>query len=316
VTKRILVTGGAGFLGSHLCRRLVEAGHHVLCLDNFSTGAKENIEALLASPLFELKIHDVTQPFEAEVEEIYNLACPASPLSYQRDPILTTKTSVFGAIAMLELARRRGAKILQASTSEIYGDPAANPQTEDYWGNVNPIGVRACYNEAKRCAETLFFDYGRQHGVRIKIARIFNTYGPTMQLGDGRVVPNFIIQALRGEPITVFGDGRQTRSFCYVDDMVSGFIRLMDTADAVTGPVNLGNPEEITVLDLAKTIIARIGSRSAIEHAALPGDDPKQRQPDITRARDLLGWHPSVALAEGLDRTIADLDGRLRAAIP
>jgi len=314
VTKRILVTGGAGFLGSHLCRHLVEAGHHVLCLDNFSTGTKANVEPLLANARFALKCQDVTDPLEAGVDEIYNLACPASPLSYQRDPIMTTKTSVLGAIAMLELAKRQRARIFQASTSEIYGDPAASPQSETYWGNVNPIGVRACYNEAKRCAETLVFDYWRQHGLRIKIARIFNTYGPNMRADDGRVVSNFIVQALRGEAITVYGDGRQTRSFCYVDDMISGFVRLMDSGDPITGPVNLGNPEQITVLDLAKRIIDMTGSRSRIVHVALPGDDPKQRQPDIAMAAALLDWRPSISLSEGLGRTIAHLDGELRAA--
>ena len=304
-TKRVLVTGGAGFIGSFLCERLIAAGHEVLCIDNFFTGARENVAHLLGHPRFELLRHDVTFPLYVEVDEIYNLACPASPIHYQFDPVQTTKTSVHGAINMLGLAKRVKARILQASTSEVYGDPQVHPQPESYWGHVNPIGTRACYDEGKRCAETLFFDYHRQHGLRIKVARIFNTYGPRMHPNDGRVVSNFIMQALTGQDITVYGDGRQTRSFCYVDDLVDGLIRLMESGDEVTGPVNLGNPGEFTILELAQKVIARTNSRSKIVHAPLPADDPVQRQPDITRAKETLGWAPTIPLDEGLDRTIA-----------
>jgi len=304
-SKRILVTGGAGFIGSHLCARLLAQGHEVLCVDNYFTGRRQNVAHLLTDPKFELMRHDVTFPLYVEVDEIYNLACPASPVHYQFDPVQTTKTSVHGAINMLGLAKRTKARILQASTSEVYGDPAVHPQTEDYWGNVNPIGPRACYDEGKRCAETLFFDYHRQHGVDIKVARIFNTYGPRMHPNDGRVVSNFVMQALRGEDITIYGDGLQTRSFCYVDDMVDGLIRLMESAPGVTGPINLGNPGEVTMLALAEAVIAEVGSGSGIVHKPLPQDDPKQRQPDITLARKVLGWEPSVPLAEGLARTVA-----------
>lgn len=303
--KRILITGGSGFLGSHLCDRLIGAGHDVLCVDNYFTGSKENIRHLIGHPRFELMRHDVTFPLYVEVDEIYNLACPASPIHYQHDPVQTTKTSVHGAINMLGLAKRIKAKILQASTSEVYGDPSIHPQTEDYWGNVNPIGPRACYDEGKRCAETLFFDYNRQHNLRIKVARIFNTYGPRMAVNDGRVVSNFIVQALRGEDITVYGDGGQSRSFCYVDDMAEGLIRLMEaTPDGFTGPVNLGNPGEFTILELAQKVIATLGSTSRIIHKPLPQDDPMQRQPDITLARTALGWEPKVRLDEGLAPTI------------
>jgi UDP-glucuronate decarboxylase len=303
--KRVLVTGGAGFLGSHLCERLLAAGNDVLCVDNFFTGSRDNVLRLLSDPHFELMRHDVTFPLYVEVDEIYNLACPASPIHYQRDPVQTTKTSVHGAINMLGLAKRVGARILQASTSEVYGDPAVHPQPEDYWGNVNPVGPRACYDEGKRCAETLFFDYHRQHALSIKVIRIFNTYGPRMHPNDGRVVSNFIIQAMKGEPITVYGDGQQTRSFCYVDDLIEGFLRFMDTPAAITGPLNLGNPGEFTMLELAETVIRLTGSTSRIEHHPLPQDDPKQRRPDITKARALLDWEPTVPLEEGLDRTIA-----------
>ncbi len=303
--KRVLVTGGGGFLGSHLCERLIARGDDVLCVDNFFTGSKENIAHLLPLPNFELIRHDVTFPLYVEVDEIYNLACPASPVHYQFDPVQTTKTSVHGAINMLGLAKRVRAKILQASTSEVYGDPAVHPQTEGYWGNVNPIGIRSCYDEGKRCAETLFFDYHRQHRVAIKVARIFNTYGPRMQPNDGRVVSNFIVQALKGEPITVFGDGAQTRSFCYVDDLVDALTRLMDTPGDFTGPVNLGNPVEFTILNLARQVVALTGSRSVIEFHPLPGDDPMQRKPDIGLAQAVLGWAPTVALEEGLRRTVA-----------
>ena len=302
--KRILVTGGAGFLGSHLCDRLIADGHEVLCADNFFTGDKGNITHLLPHERFELLRHDVTFPLFVEVDEIYNLACPASPIHYQHDPVQTTKTSVHGAINMLGLAKRLKAKILQASTSEVYGDPSVHPQTEEYWGHVNPIGPRSCYDEGKRCAETLFFDYHRQVRLQIKVARIFNTYGPRMHIADGRVVSNFIVQALKGEPITLYGDGRQTRSFCYVDDLVDGLVRLMDTDDEVTGPVNLGNPAEFSMQQLAELVVARTGSRSELAYAPLPADDPRQRQPDITRARELLGWQPTVALDDGLQRTI------------
>ncbi|MBO6658847.1 MAG: SDR family oxidoreductase [Pseudomonadales bacterium] len=302
--KRTLVTGGAGFLGSHLCERLLKEGHEVLCVDNYFTGSKRNIEHLFDHPRFELMRHDVCFPLYVEVDEIYNLACPASPVHYQHDPVQTTKTSVHGAINMLGLAKRVGAKILQASTSEVYGDPEIHPQTEEYWGRVNPIGIRACYDEGKRCAETLFFDYHRQHNLRIKVARIFNTYGPRMHPNDGRVVSNFINQALRGEPITIFGSGNQTRSFCYVDDLIDAFIRLMDTPDDVVGPVNLGNPSEFTMLELAELVLERTGSTSEIVYQPLPSDDPAQRQPDIGLANSLMNWSPSVALSEGLDSTI------------
>ncbi|MCS6878582.1 MAG: SDR family oxidoreductase [Geminicoccaceae bacterium] len=312
-SKRILVTGGAGFLGSFLCEQLLARGHEVLCVDNFFTGRRRNIAHLLDHPGFELLRHDITFPLYVEVDEIYNLACPASPIHYQFDPVQTTKTSVHGAINMLGLAKRVKAKILQASTSEVYGNPTIHPQHEDYWGNVNPIGPRACYDEGKRCAETLFFDYWRQHKLKIKVARIFNTYGPRMHPNDGRVVSNFIVQALLNRPLTVYGDGSQTRSFCYVDDLVDGLIRLMDTPDQITGPINLGNPAEFTILELAEKVIDKTGSRSRIEFRPLPPDDPAQRQPDITRARELLGWQPKVSLDEGLVRTIAYFDELLRA---
>jgi UDP-glucuronate decarboxylase len=301
---RVLVTGGAGFLGSFLCERLVAQGHEVLCVDNFYTGQRRNVAHLLDQPNFELLRHDITFPLFVEVDQIYNLACPASPIHYQRDPVQTTKTSVHGAINMLGLAKRTGAKILQASTSEVYGDPYVHPQREDYWGNVNPIGLRACYDEGKRCAETLFFDYHRQHRVRIKVARIFNTYGPRMHPNDQRVVSNFIVQALQGHPITIFGDGAQTRSFCYVDDLIDGLMRLMGSDDSVTGPINLGNPNEFSVKELAERVIALTGSRSRIEYRPLPQDDPTRRKPDISAAKRLLVWEPSVAIEEGLGRTI------------
>jgi len=306
--KRILVTGGAGFLGSHLCERLVAQGHDVLCVDNYFTGRKENIAHLMQESNFEAMRHDVCFPLYVEVDEIYNLACPASPVHYQFDPVQTTKTSVSGAINMLGLAKRVRAKVFQASTSEVYGDPVVHPQTEEYRGNVNPIGPRACYDEGKRCAETLFFDYHRQHNLRIKVARIFNTYGPRMHPNDGRVVSNFIVQALKDEPITVYGDGKQTRAFCYVDDLVEGFLRLMATPDEIAGPINLGNPVETPVIVLAEKIIELVGSRSKIESRPLPVDDPVQRCPDISRARNLLGWEPRVPLATGLERTIAYFD--------
>ena len=302
--KRILVTGGAGFLGSHLCGRLLAEGHDVLCADNYFTGTKDNILHLLGNPHFELMRHDITFPLFVEVDGIYNLACPASPIHYQHDPVQTTKTSVHGAINMLGLAKRVKAKILQASTSEVYGDPEVHPQAEGYWGNVNPIGVRSCYDEGKRCAETLFFDYHRQHKLRIKVARIFNTYGPRMHPNDGRVVSNFIVQALKGEAITVYGEGRQTRSFCYVDDMVDGLLRLMNSPDEFTGPVNLGNPVEFTILELAQKIIAKTGSKSPIVKLPLPADDPVQRKPDITLARTVLGWNAKITLDDGLPRAI------------
>jgi UDP-glucuronate decarboxylase len=306
--KRILITGGAGFLGSHLCERLLGEGAVVICVDNFFTGARRNIEHLLDHRHFEVIRHDVTFPLYVEVDEIFNLACPASPIHYQHDPVQTTKTSVHGAINMLGLAKRLRAKILQASTSEVYGDPHVHPQTEDYWGHVNPVGPRSCYDEGKRCAETLFFDYWRQHRSPIKVARIFNTYGPRMHPNDGRVVSNFIVQALLGRDITVYGEGSQTRSFCYVDDLIEGLVRLMATAVEVTGPVNIGNPTEFTILELAKHIIDLVGSPSRIIHRPLPENDPKQRQPDISRAQDLLGWKPSIALKDGLTRTIAYFD--------
>ncbi len=309
--KRIMVTGGAGFLGSHLCERLIADGHDVLCVDNFYTGTKDNIAHLQGNPNFEVMRHDVTFPLYVEVDEIYNLACPASPIHYQFDPVQTTKTSVHGAINMLGLARRVKAKILQASTSEVYGDPEVHPQTESYWGHVNPIGMRSCYDEGKRCAETLFFDYKRQHNLRIKVARIFNTYGPRMHPNDGRVVSNFIVQALKGEPITVYGDGRQTRSFCYVDDMIEVFVRLMDSPDDFTGPVNVGNPGEFTMLELAEAVIRLAGSSSKLRFLPLPADDPKQRCPDISLARQHLAWKPTIELEEGLSRTIDYFRGLL-----
>ena len=308
---RVLVTGGAGFLGSHLCQRLLARGASVICLDNFFTGTRRNIESLLDDRHFELLRHDVTFPLYIEVDQIFNLACPASPVHYQHDPVQTTKTSVHGAINMLGLAKRLRAKILQASTSEVYGDPDVHPQREDYWGRVNPIGPRSCYDEGKRCAETLFFDYRRQHNLRIKIARIFNTYGPHMHPNDGRVVSNFIVQALLGRNITIFGDGAQTRSFCYVDDLIDGLVRLMETDDAVTGPINIGNPNEFSILQLANKVIELTGSRSRIVHRPLPQDDPRQRSPDISQACAVLGWKPQTELADGLMRTIEYFDALL-----
>ena len=302
--KRILVTGGAGFLGSHLCERLLADGTIIVCLDNFFTGARRNIEHLLGHKNFEVTRHDITFPLYIEVDEIYNLACPASPIHYQHDPVQTTKTSVHGAINMLGLAKRLSAKILQASTSEVYGDPSVHPQTEDYWGHVNPIGPRSCYDEGKRCAETLFFDYQRQHKLRIKVARIFNTYGPRMHPNDGRVVSNFIVQALLGRDITVFGDGLQSRSFCYVDDLIGALSRLMNTSDDITGPINIGNPKEFTILQLANMVIDLTGSRSRIVHRRRPQDDPRQRRPDISKANDVLAWAPQTSLSDGLPRTI------------
>ncbi len=302
--KRVLVAGGAGFLGAHLCEQLLQDGCDVLCVDNFYSGTKDNIAHLLGNRRFELMRHDVTFPLYVEVDEIFNLACPASPVHYQRDPVQTTKTSVHGAINMLGLAKRVKAKILQASTSEVYGDPAVHPQKEDYWGNVNPVGTRSCYDEGKRCAETLFFDYWRQHRLRIKVARIFNTYGPYMHPNDGRVVSNFIVQALRGEDITIYGDGSQTRSFCYVDDLITGLVRLMNSGDEITGPVNLGNPSEVTIVELARTVVTMTGSKSKLISSALPADDPTQRCPDIGLARKHLGWQPSVPLEAGLAKTI------------
>jgi UDP-glucuronate decarboxylase len=302
--RRVLVTGGAGFLGSHLIDRLIAAGHDVLCVDNLFTGTRDNLAHLHGHPNFEFLRHDVTFPLYVEVDEIYNLACPASPIHYQHDPVQTTKTSVHGAINMLGLAKRLNCKILQASTSEVYGDPSMHPQSEDYWGHVNPIGPRSCYDEGKRCAETLFFDYQRQHGLPIKVARIFNTYGPRMHPADGRVVSNFIMQALRGEPITIYGDGTQTRSFCYVDDLIDGLMRLMDSPPDVPGPINLGNPHEFTVRELAEKVIELTGSRSTIVQQPLPQDDPKQRQPDISKARQVLGWDPKIRLDDGLVTTI------------
>jgi len=303
-TKRVLVTGGAGFLGSHLCQRLLEDGCDVLCVDNFYTGAKKNIAHLLDHPQFELMRHDVTFPLYVEVDEIYNLACPASPIHYQYDPVQTTKTSVHGAINMLGLAKRVGARILQASTSEVYGDPEQHPQTESYWGRVNPIGIRSCYDEGKRCAETLFFDYQRQHALRIKVVRIFNTYGPHMHPNDGRVVSNFIMQALRGEDLTIYGDGMQTRSFCYVDDLIEGLVRMMATDDECIGPVNIGSSYEFTMLELAQRVIALSGSSSRLVHEPLPADDPKQRRPDLSLAREVLGWESGTSLDAGLRPTI------------
>lgn len=302
--KRVLVTGGAGFLGSHLCDRLLAEGCDVLCLDNFYSGAKDNVIHLMDNPHFELMRHDVTFPLYVEVDEIYNLACPASPIHYQWDPVQTTKTSVHGAINMLGLAKRTKARIFQASTSEVYGDPEVHPQDESYWGRVNPIGIRSCYDEGKRCAETLFFDYWRQHGLEIKVVRIFNTYGPRMHPNDGRVVSNFIVQALRGEDITIYGDGSQTRSFCYVDDLIEGFVRFMASPKALTGPVNLGNPGEFTIRELAELVLQKVGGQSKLVTLPLPQDDPKQRQPDISLAKRELDWHPTVSLSDGLDQTI------------
>jgi UDP-glucuronate decarboxylase len=302
--KRTLVTGGSGFIGSHLCKRLLDMGHDVLAVDNFYSSDRHNVLDLLQDPRFELMRHDVTFPLYVEVDEIYHLACPASPVYYQRDPVQTTKTCVHGSINMLGLAKRLGARILLSSTSEVYGDPAVHPQAESYWGNVNPTGIRSCYDEGKRCAETLFFDYHRQHALPIKVARIFNTYGPKMQADDGRVVSNFIVQALRGEPLTVFGDGSQTRSFCYIDDLVDGLIRLMNSPPEVIGPINLGNPGEFTMLELAKQVMALAESDSPVQHLPLPADDPVRRRPDISRAREVLGWEPAVPLNEGLARTV------------
>ena len=302
--KRVMVTGGAGFLGSHLCERLLNDGYDVLCVDNFYSGTKDNIEHLVENPHFEMMRHDVTFPLYVEVDEIYNLACPASPIHYQRDPVQTTKTSVHGAINMLGLAKRTKAKILQASTSEVYGDPEVHPQNESYWGHVNPIGIRSCYDEGKRCAETLFFDYHRQHQLEIKVVRIFNTYGPRMHPNDGRVVSNFIVQALSGKDITIYGDGSQTRSFCYVDDLIEGFIRLMASPSDTTGPINIGNPVESTIKELAETVIAMVGGKSKLIFNPLPQDDPKQRKPDITLARNKLGWEPKVKLHDGLSNTV------------
>lgn len=313
--RRVLVTGGAGFLGSHLCERLIEAGCHVLCVDNYFTGTRGNVAHLLGHPNFELVRHDVTFPLYVEVDEIFNLACPASPIHYQRDPVQTTKTSVIGAINMLGLAKRVNAKIFQASTSEVYGDPSVHPQPEGYWGNVNPIGSRSCYDEGKRCAETLFFDYMRQHNLQIKVARIFNTYGPRMHPRDGRVVSSFIVQALTGQDITVFGEGQQTRSFCYVDDLIEGFLRLMSTGRDVVGPINLGNPGEFTMLELAQKVIDLTGTRSKIVHRPLPSDDPRQRRPDIAVAKKVLDWAPAVSLDEGLARTIPYFD-QLLSSLP
>ncbi len=309
--RRVLVTGGAGFLGSHLCERLIEAGHDVLCADNFYTGSKDNIAGLIGQPFFELIRHDVTFPLYVEVDDIFNLACPASPVHYQHNPVQTVKTSVHGAINMLGLAKRVGARILQASTSEVYGDPEVHPQREDYWGHTNPIGLRSCYDEGKRCAETLFFDYHRQHRVSIKVARIFNTYGPRMHPNDGRVVSNFIMQALRSEPITLYGDGQQTRSFCFVDDLIGGLMALMETPREFIGPVNLGNPGEFTIKELAEMVIEMTGSRSTLTYLPLPSDDPRQRCPDISLAREAMGWAPSIPLREGLAQTIKYFDTML-----
>ena len=314
LANRVLVTGGAGFIGSHLCEKLIDKGYEVLCVDNFFTGARANVSHLLDHKTFELLRHDVTFPLFVEVDQIYNLACPASPVHYQFDPVQTTKTSVHGAINMLGLAKRTRARILQASTSEVYGDPSVHPQEESYWGNVNPIGPRSCYDEGKRCAETLFFDYHRQHALDIKVARIFNTYGPRMHPNDGRVVSNFIVQALKGEDITLYGDGAQTRSFCYVDDLVDGLIRLMESGDGVTGPINLGNPGEFTIRELAEYVLDLTGSNSKLVNKPLPQDDPRQRQPDITRAKSQLNWGPTIQLREGLDKTIAYFDDLLKNA--
>ncbi len=310
--KRVMVTGGAGFLGSHLCERLLAEGNDVLCVDNYFTGRRANIAHLLDNPNFEVMRHDVTFPLYVEVDEIYNLACPAAPIHYQYDPVQTTKVSVHGAINVLGLAKRTKAKVFQASTSEVYGDPSVHPQKEDYWGNVNPIGLRSCYDEGKRCAETLFFDYHRQNGVRIKVARIFNTYGPRMHVNDGRVVSNFVVQALRGEDITLYGDGSQTRSFCYCDDLVEGFLRLMASGDEVTGPMNLGNPVEFTIKELAEIVIELVGAKSKLIYKELPSDDPKQRQPDISFAKETLSWEPKITLKEGLVKTIGYFDESLR----
>tara|TARA_A100001015_G_scaffold311426_1_gene414666 strand:- start:319 stop:1275 length:957 start_codon:yes stop_codon:yes gene_type:complete len=312
IKKRVLVTGGAGFLGSFLCERLLNAGHDVLCMDNFFTGRKANIAHLMDNPYFELMRHDVTIPFFVEVDEIYNLACPASPVHYQFDPVQTTKTSVHGAINVLGLAKRVKAKVFQASTSEVYGDPSVHPQPETYWGNVNPIGIRSCYDEGKRCAETLFFDYYRQHQLQIKVVRIFNTYGPRMHPQDGRVVSNFIMQALQGEPITIYGDGQQTRSFCYCDDLIEGFIRLMNSDATITGPINLGNPGEFTMIELAENILDLTNSRSELVFKPLPEDDPKQRRPDITLAKQHLDWEPQIPLRDGLAKTIQYFDELLK----
>lgn len=309
--KRIMVTGGAGFIGSHLCRALLSEGHDVLCVDNFLTGAKRNVAPLLDHAGFSLLRHDVTWPIEAEVDEIYNLACPASPVQYQLDPVQTIRTNVLGAINVLSLADRLGVKVMQASTSEVYGDPAISPQDESYWGNVNPIGLRACYDEGKRCAETLFFDYHRQHGTQIKVVRIFNTFGPNMQPSDGRVVSNFIVQALKGEDITIYGDGRQTRSFCYIDDLVPALMRMMATPAEITGPINIGNPAEFSIGELARIVVDMVNSGSKVVYRDLPLDDPRQRRPDIGRARDLLDWQPSIPLREGLSRTIAYFESLL-----
>ncbi|KSR48700.1 MULTISPECIES: UDP-glucuronic acid decarboxylase family protein [Pseudomonas aeruginosa group] len=309
--KRVMVTGGAGFLGSHLCERLLDAGNEVLCVDNFFTGSKRNIAHLMTNPYFELIRHDVTFPLYVEVDEIFNLACPASPVHYQFDPVQTLKTSVHGAINVLGLAKRVKAKIFQASTSEVYGDPEVHPQPESYWGKVNPIGIRSCYDEGKRCAETLFSDYHRQHGVQIKIARIFNTYGPRMHPNDGRVVSNFIVQALRGDDITIYGEGQQTRSFCYVDDLVEGFLRLMASNGSITGPINLGNPGEFTIRQLAERVLDLVGSSSSLVFKPLPQDDPQQRQPDISQAKAILGWEPTIMLDEGLSKTITYFDALL-----
>lgn len=310
--KKILVTGGAGFLGSHLCKKLLQEGNEVICMDNFFTGSKRNIVELLDNPYFELYRHDITMPANLEVDEIYNLACPASPVHYQYDPIKTVQTSVMGAINMLGLAKRTGAKVLQASTSEVYGDPSVHPQPETYWGNVNPIGIRSCYDEGKRCAETLFFDYHRQNGVRIKVVRIFNTYGPNMHPNDGRVVSNFIVQALKGKDITIYGDGSQTRSFCYCDDLIRGFIAMMATGDDITGPINIGNPGEFTIKQLAELVIELTGAKSRLVYEPLPSDDPTQRRPVIDKARDILGWEPTIPLRDGLMRTIAYFDELLK----
>jgi len=312
VKKRILVTGGAGFLGSHLCKRLLNDGHEVICVDNFFTGTKRNIQTLMGNPDFELIRHDITFPLYIEVDEIYNLACPASPIHYQYDPVQTTKTSVHGSINMLGLAKRIKARIFQASTSEVYGDPEVHPQKEDYWGHVNPIGLRSCYDEGKRCAETLFFDYHRQHKMQIKVARIFNTYGPHMHPNDGRVVSNFIMQALQNQAITIYGEGKQTRSFCYVDDLIEAMVSFMGTPGDITGPVNLGNPHEFTILDLARKIIELTGSQSRLEFRPLPSDDPVQRKPDITRAQQLLGWQPHISLEQGLKKTIPYFEDLLK----